>query len=291
MTQRPQNTTSLVAESPRALVATGVTAGYRKGVAALRDIDARFEPGNVTAILGPNGAGKSTLLRVLLGVKRPWAGAVTLGAEQVRSMKPVRRAQRIAFVAQRPRVALAFTVREVVALAHVRQRASGAAVDTAITCMELSDLADTPFAALSVGQRQRVALARSLAQLGVASAMTSSDSSSVAPCALLADEPAASMDPRWALQTFMLMRDLARQGAIVVCAMHDLTLASRFADDAILLDEAGAVALAGACDAVIASDHLERVFQTRFARLHKDGVHAIAPIERESLPHGADCID
>ena len=251
------------------LALEGVEFGYARRAPILRGVDARFEPGRIAAILGPNGAGKSTLLRVALGVAKPWSGRVTLDGAPVRTMRPARRAACMALVPQRPDVAGAFTVRQMLALGrHALPRNDGAC-ERAAEALDLADLLDRPFARLSVGQQQRVALARAMAQLD---ALSGRD---LRGAALLADEPFSAMDPRYAVLAADALRAAASHGCAVVVVLHDATSALRFADDALLLDSDGRVAASGPAREVITPESLGALFDARFESV---GPLAVLPV-------------
>ena len=220
---------------------------------ALSDVTVRADSGCVIAALGPNAAGKSTLLRCIIGALRPSAGGVSLGGRPAHRMKPRAIAQRLAYVPQRSVVSAAFTVRQVVELGRYALSADPRRVDAAIERLDLADVAERPYRALSVGQQQRVTLARVLAQI-------SSDG------VLVLDEPTSAMDLQHAAQTFRLLRELARGGATIIAAMHDLPAAAAIADEAWLLDRGRLVAGGVTCD-VLAVERLRKVFGVGFAWL------------------------
>lgn len=244
------------------LSARGINFAYARATPVLRDVTVDFTSGALVAIVGPNGAGKSTLLRVLAGVAPPQGGTVALpDAPNLHELPPRQRAARIAFVAQRPEVAFAFSVREVVALGLYATRPHTAnATDAALAALDLHPVADAPFATLSAGQQQRVSLARAMAQLGL-------PSSSNPPKVLLADEPVASMDPRNALASMRLLRAAADGGNLVVCVLHDVSLVARWATHALLLTCDGRVAAFGPLHLILTPANLQHLFGVRFTPL------------------------
>lgn len=227
----------------------------RRAPWALRDVACSLCAG-VTAIVGPNASGKSTLLRAMLGALRPARGVVTLDGTPIGRLPTRERARKIAYVAQRPDVSAAFAVREVVALgrfaSNAGARADREATERAMTRLDVASLADRRFHALSVGQQQRVALARAAAQLDAGDA--------AGPRVLLADEPCSGMDPRHELDAMGLLAELAAGGVAVGVVLHDLTLATRFADRAVVLADGGTVAAAGPASDVLEPGTLGRVF-------------------------------
>jgi len=244
------------------LNAQDVTFAYRKATPVLRGVSVAITPGRVTAIVGPNGSGKSTLVRLLLGRLTPSKGRVMLDGRSIGRMSPRARAQRLAFVPQHASLAFRYTVEQVVRFGLIASGRSAhePLIRRALERADVADRAHEPFSQLSAGQQQRVTLARAVAQLmGAPESM---------PRVLLADEPTASMDPRHALACMDLLRDLASDGVGVALVIHDLSLALRVADDALLLDDRGRSASTGPADDVLTPAILRPVFGVRFARVH-----------------------
>jgi iron complex transport system ATP-binding protein len=232
---------------------------YEPGRPVLREVSLALAPGAVTAVVGPNGAGKSTLLRVMAGVRKPTHGTATLGGQEVSAIPPRTRAHRVAYLGQRPEIAFAYTVRHYVALGRYAagRGGDGAVIDALLERVDLAGRADDLFGALSAGQQQRAALARVLAQLEGA----------VAGAALLADEPVAAMDPRHGLATLELFRALAASGIAVAVVLHDINLAARFCDQAIVMDESGRIAAMGPAGNTLVPEVLGPVFGVFFRGL------------------------
>ncbi|MEQ8770770.1 MAG: ABC transporter ATP-binding protein [Phycisphaerales bacterium] len=255
------------------LRATDLSFAYPGSGPVLSGVTASFEPGAITALVGPNGAGKSTLLRLLAGLRSPGSGSVTLsdgsGQRAVGSIPTRERAKRLAYLAQRPEVAFAYALAQVVAFGGFV--GSRDAVRESLETVGLADRADTPFAHLSAGQQQLGALARVLVQLhGVRDDGVGRY--------LLADEPMSAMDPAHVVQTSRIMRDLTRAGVGVVLVVHDLSLARSIADHAVVLDSAGRVGAAGPAGETLTPETLEAVFGVSFAELRgPSGVSALVP--------------
>ena len=241
-----------------ALSAEGVRFGYSHSAAVLRGVSLALEPGSVCAIVGPNAAGKTTLLRVLLGLVRPWSGSVTLDGRPLGSLGARARAARLAYVPQRGSVAFAYSVSEVVGFGAFASggRVESEAVRRVLEAVELGDRAAEPVGLLSAGQQQRVWLARALVQVGVAGAGDTR--------ALLADEPVSAQDPRHALAVMALLRGQAASGLAVAVVLHDLWMALRFCDRAVLLAERGRIVAAGPTRETLTEAALGGVFGVRF---------------------------
>jgi iron complex transport system ATP-binding protein len=212
------------------------------------DVDLGLERGRLTALVGPNGAGKSSLLRVLAGVQRPQSGEV---------VRMTRAALIATSLALPPDVTPAQLSSYVLALrrpwwrlspSRVEREAAVAALDRA----GLLDRADDAAATLSAGEIQRAWIAAALA----------ADAG-----ALLIDEPTTHLDLRYQLEALRMLKTLARSGVAVLAAIHDLTLAARFADTVALL--AGGALEHGRPEDVFEPATLTRAFGVEVAT-HRD---------------------
>jgi len=140
------------------------------GRTVLRDVELEAHPGEVLALLGPNGAGKSTLLKALAGLL-PYQGSVEIAETDVAALSPRRRARRISYVPQRSLLRSALSVEEVVALGrYVHGGSFGGiskgdkeAIEHALATAHADSLRDRIFTQLSVGEQQRVLVARARA--------------------------------------------------------------------------------------------------------------------------------
>ncbi|MDH5580089.1 MAG: ABC transporter ATP-binding protein, partial [Betaproteobacteria bacterium] len=187
-----------------ALEARGIGFRYRGGH-GLVDIDLDVRRGEIVGLLGPNGAGKSTLVKLLSGVLRPSAGSIRIFGDELGSLERRELARRIAVVPQEPPFELPFTALEAVLLGrhpHLSGLAFESDRDLAIARASLervgaATLAERPLTELSSGERQRVAVARSLAQQ--------------TPILLL-DEPTSFLDLRYQVELFDLLRGLTGEG-------------------------------------------------------------------------------
>tara|TARA_R110002096_G_scaffold344921_2_gene537799 strand:- start:31725 stop:32450 length:726 start_codon:yes stop_codon:yes gene_type:complete len=233
----------------------------------LDTVNCSIEQGAITAIVGPNGAGKSTLLRILAGLSKPDTGSVQLNQQPIHQMPPKDRAHHLAYIAQRSSLAFDFDTRLVVSFGRLALRNDPAAVDRAIVRFDLPDLASKPMGTLSVGQQQRVSLARAWAQLD-----------GLTDVYLLADEPTSAMDPKHQLDTMESFQELAQRGVGVAMVAHDLTLASRFADRVILLNSNGTVEAQGPASEALNPENLTRIFETPFVSGDIHGHPVLLPL-------------
>ncbi len=193
-----------------------------------------FKPGQVTAILGPNGAGKSTLMSVLTGQRQPTAGHVQWQGRALAEYSTAELARVRACVAQETQVAFDFSVREVVNLGRYPHRRKPSQQEASIPMLAMQsthvgELADRALNTLSGGEKARAHLARALAQVW--------ESTSPAGVRwLMLDEPTAALDLQHQHRILQLARTWAKeQGIGVVAVLHDLNLALRYSDSALVL--------------------------------------------------------
>ncbi|WP_159882132.1 ABC transporter ATP-binding protein [Paenibacillus puerhi] len=221
-----------------------------EGRELLRDIRMGLASGEVVAVVGPNGAGKSTLLKHLASIIPPDKRQVWIDGRDIRDYKPAELARKQAYVPQGA-AALPLTVLDTVLLGrkpHMQWTVTDrdlAVVSDIIAELKLEALASRQLDELSGGERQRALIARALAQQ---------------PDVLLLDEPTAALDIRHQLEVLELVRGLARRKEVlIVVVLHDLELASRYADRVFLLKD-GAVAAAGTPLEVFTAGHLLDVY-------------------------------
>jgi iron complex transport system ATP-binding protein len=226
---------------------------YRIGShTAVDGVSVDVRPGELLGLVGPNGAGKSTLLRLLAGLLAPQQGTVTQDGAPLASLSIERRARRIGYLAQAGEVHWPLSVERLVALGRLphlspwRQgsAADRAAIARAMDACDVTRFAGRTVATLSGGERARVLLARALA---------------VEPAVLLADEPAAGLDPHHQLRVMDLVRERAQAGMAVVVVLHDLGMALRTCDRVLLMDRGRAVACGPAAD-VLDEEAIARVY-------------------------------
>jgi heme transport system ATP-binding protein len=210
--------------------------------------------GEVVALVGPNGAGKSTLLRVLSGDLAPRLGIVRLRGRALASYGPRDLAKHRAVLSQSIGVTFPFTVAEIVQMGAGDR--SGRQIDdlvgAALAEVDLGDFHDRVITTLSGGEQQRSHFARVLVQLACGEAEHG-------PGLLLLDEPTASLDLRHQLDIARSTKRRADGGTAVVVILHDLNLATLFADRIVVLDR-GRVVADGPADKIITDGMLDQVF-------------------------------
>ncbi|MEM9354684.1 MAG: heme ABC transporter ATP-binding protein [Pseudomonadota bacterium] len=230
-----------------------------RGKSLLVDVDLSVASGEFLAICGPNGAGKSTLLKCLSGELRPTRGHVRLDGQDLAAMAAAKLAQRRAVVPQSTELAFPFKVHEVVGLGlnvpgfAVKTARQDLLVDNALEAVEMQHAAGRLYLTLSGGERQRVHLARAICQLEAAPVSAETK-------VLLLDEPTSSLDLAHQLQVLGHVRRIAAGGVAVAVVMHDLNLASHFADSIALLSR-GQLAVVGSPLAVMNNEMLSEVFE------------------------------
>ncbi|NHN49702.1 ATP-binding cassette domain-containing protein [Halostella sp. JP-L12] len=205
------------------------------GTEVLTDVSASVDRGSFVGLVGPNGAGKTTLLRTISGAISPDSGRVLIDGEDVHRLSSKAASRRVAVVPQETHLAFSFDVETAVAMGRHPYRsrfgratdADRAAVERAMERTGVGRFADRSVEAVSGGERQRVLLARALAQ----------DTP-----VLLLDEPTASLDVNHQVETLELVSDLVADGKTAVAAIHDLNLAARYCDELVMLADGGVLA-------------------------------------------------
>ena len=252
----------------------------------LNGVSLEVRPGQVVSVVGPNGAGKTTLLRCMQGMVRPSAGSVAVGGRDVLRMRPRELARHLAYVPQAGPGTMALTVFDLVLAGrrpHLGWRPSPRdleAVEAILDDFGLTALAARDVDVLSGGQRQKVFLARAFVQ---------------EPRYLLLDEPTSSLDLRHQLEVMeLLRRQAAARGVGALVAIHDLNLARRYADRAVLL-HCGEVVAGGEPAHVMTPEAIRAVYGVEVECVPVNGgsaVFALRPVsegEREEHMEESTC--
>lgn len=212
-------------------------------------------PGEILAILGPNASGKSTLLKLVAGALQPLSGRVLLNGFVTHSLSPKTRAQRIAVVQQDSRLLFPSRAWEFVLQGrHPYGRPMRFETEddviiarNALAQVGAEHLSDRWMDQISGGEKQRVILARALAQQ---------------PLLLLLDEPTLHLDIGAQVDLLDALRRLAAQNRYtVVVVTHELNLAAEYADQVVLLQRGKSLRI-GPPASVYQRELLEQVFQT-----------------------------
>ena len=245
-----------------------LTAGYTADI--LHDVELTLRAGERLAVIGPNGCGKTTLLRVLAGIL-PYVGSLLQtiqsedssrrGKEVERSSLSGREASReTGFLAQLSSSWFSFRVYDTVMLGRYNRQRPGffsspskadrEAVENAMKACGISDIPDERLSCLSGGQLQRVFLARTLAQ---------------DPAVLLLDEPTNHLDLHFQFEFLDLIDQWVSSGnRASIGVFHDLSIALRFADTILLMDE-GRVISCGAPKDIVNSEEINKVYRMNVA--------------------------
>ncbi len=226
------------------------------GLWAVRHLSLTVQPGEFLGVIGPNGSGKSTLLKLLSGFIRPQEGTVSFDGRPIGSYPARALARQIAVVPQQGQFAFPFTVGEMVGMGRAPYQAALApwsaqapedlaVIGQALSQLNLDALADRSVLELSGGERQKVLVARALAQ------QTN---------ILLLDEPTASLDVHHQLAVYRLLRSLnVERQMTVVAVSHDLNLAALFSHRLALLD-GGAIRRIGSPAEVLTQAELDGLY-------------------------------
>ncbi|WP_162524334.1 ABC transporter ATP-binding protein [Halobellus captivus] len=250
----------------------GVSGGYN-GVEVISDVSLDVHSGDIVGLLGPNGVGKSTLLKCAVGLLDPLAGEVAIGDRPVPVFDRDELARTVGYVPQHEPTNFPRTVFQTVLMGrkpHFGTRPSARdrnVVSTLLHRLSLDEFAMRDVNALSGGQRQKVILARALAQ---------------EPRALVLDEPTSDLDIRHEVEVLSLLQREAPNGLAILHAMHDLTLAFRYSDRIVLLGEDG-VRTQGPPEAISAAA-ISEVYGIDVSIHDVDGETLIVPTDSPADP-------
>jgi len=232
---------------------------------AISGINIAIKAGCLYGIIGPNGSGKTTLLDLLSGMIAPAAGTIKFNNRPLGSYRRRALARSLALVPQEFRLGFEFSVFDCVMMGrycHIgRFRQPGPEdlrlVNKALAALDLGQMADRPITSLSGGEKQRVMVARALAQNTTA---------------LLLDEATSNLDVHHTIDILRRCRRLVeKQGRTVVAALHDLNLAAAFCDRIMVL-ERGKIAACGRAGDILTPELIAGVFAVE-AGVDRSGDH------------------
>ncbi len=221
----------------------------------LDGISYNLEKSSFTGLIGPNGSGKSTLLKNITRLLIPQQGEIELEGRKISKYKNRELARRVAVVPQSSEVSFDFTVKEIVLMGrspHLGSFESEKEEDYQIANQVMKvtntlEFADRSFLNLSGGEKQRVIIARALAQ---------------EPELLLLDEPTSHLDINYQLEIFELLKRLNLEDNLsIIVVSHDLNLAAQYCQELILLKDGKIYAL-GTPEQVITRENLKEVYNT-----------------------------
>lgn len=244
-----------------------VTLGMRS---VLNGVTLEVAPGEIVVVAGPNGAGKSTVLKVLAGLIRPVQGTISVDGRALHDHAPRELARAVAYLPQDRTVHWSLPCERVVALGRLPHRSFASAeseadtnaVREAMASMDVAGFAQRPIATLSGGERARVLVARALAQQARY---------------IVTDEPTAGLDPVHSLRLFEEFKRLAAGGHAMVTALHDLSLAARYATRVVLLKDGRCIAN-GRPAQVLSKANLAEAFAVDVIVTELGGIPVVVPV-------------
>ena len=222
-------------------------------VKVLEEVNLSVTGGDFVGILGPNGSGKTTLLKSISRVLKPYKGTILLNEADIYSLKSIDVAKQMAVVPQETSIGFNFSALDIVLMGrnpHMKrfQMESEKDMIVARKVMNLTNiwhLAERPINELSGGEKQRVIIARALAQ---------------EPKILLLDEPLTHLDIMNQLEIMDIVKDLCvKENLVVLAVFHDFNLAARYCNAAIMLKD-NKVFAAGSLTEVLTSENIKSVF-------------------------------
>jgi iron complex transport system ATP-binding protein len=246
--------------------------GYRVGgVRILDDVSATFRRGRFNVVLGPNGAGKSTLLRLATGLAEPTSGDVCYGERPVGSLSPVERARMRAVLSQHVELAFPLPAADVVMMGRyphydrIATTRDHEIVREALELVGMTHKREQPYPTLSGGERQKIQLARVVAQIWPYEQRSAEEHRY-----LFLDEPTSSLDVHYQLHLLNAAVDLLAHDCTVVAILHDLNVAFAYGEHFLLLEN-GRVALEAERAEDIPAELIERVFRVQARRIGEPG--------------------
>jgi iron complex transport system ATP-binding protein len=227
-----------------------------KSVKALENVTAEIESGSFVGLLGPNGSGKTTLLKCLSGLLKPKIGSIYLDGKNLNVFSGNELAKIFSTVFTTAIETPQMEVFDIMATARhpwtgwlgILNSKDITVINEALEKLEIKDFIARQFNELSDGQKQKVLIARALAQ---------------EPKVLLLDEPAAHLDIKHQIEVLGVIKKITREkDLITIGALHDINLAALFCDFIILLNK-GKIVSIGPTESVLTSENIEKVFNIR----------------------------
>jgi iron complex transport system ATP-binding protein len=238
-------------------------------VPILKDICIELAPSEMLGVVGPNGAGKSTLLRCIDRILKPQRGSILLDEREIKKMNMLELAKKLGYIPQSTSQVFPATVFDTVLLGrrpHVGWRSGEKdrkKVLKSLQMLNIEKFAMRDINELSGGQQQKVFIARALTQ---------------EPDVLLFDEPTSNLDIKHQLEVMEIIKSIVREKEIsAIMAIHDLNLASRYADRIIMMND-GEIFSAGDSVSVLTPESIKQVYGVEAEVNHIHGRPYIVPI-------------
>lgn len=230
-----------------------------EGKEIVKGVSLHVDNNRFVTILGPNGCGKSTLLKNVYRVAKPDSGEIFLNGIDIKKYSLKQSAKEMAVVSQFNNLAFDCTVHDVVLLGrgpHLKMmerehQSDLDIVDKAIDAVGLSDKREQSYLSLSGGEKQRVILARAIAQK---------------PSLLILDEPTNHLDIRYQLTVLNIVRDL---GVNVLAVLHDVQMAYHYSDYIYLMKD-GKFVFEGVPSDVITEEHIKEIYDVNCHIINED---------------------
>lgn len=223
----------------------------------IKGIDLEIKKGEFFALLGPNGSGKTTLFKLITGQLPIKSGKVSLGGKEISSLTKLDKAKKLAVLTQEVQVSFDYTVEEIISLGRyphqkgiLKQlsKEDRKVIDEVMEITQISDFRKTQFRLISGGEKQRVLLAKALAQ---------------EPEVLLLDEPTNHLDIKHTFQMLNLLKERQQTTGLTIFAiLHDLNVASLYADCVALLHN-GSFLEVGDVELLRKEDQLMKVYEVK----------------------------
>jgi len=227
---------------------------YYEARKVLDEISFEAGEGEFIGLIGPNGSGKTTLLKIIDGILRPKVGSVYLDCKRISELDPKELARELAMVPQTADLNFDLKVFDVVMMGRypylgrlsLEREVDEEKVRFWMRLTNTLHLAERSIKEVSGGERQRVLIARALAQ---------------EPRVLLLDEPTSNLDVCYQIEIMNLLKELVEKlGLTIICTIHDLNLAARYSDKIILIN-GGRIMGIGRPIEVLTKENLRDVFK------------------------------
>ena len=238
-------------------------------VQVLRDVCIELSESEILGVVGPNGAGKSTLLRCIDRILKPQQGSILLDEREIKEMSRMELARKMGYIPQSSAQVFPATVFDTVLMGrrpHIGWRSNEKDMKKVLETLQMLNIksfAMRDINELSGGQQQKVFIARALTQ---------------EPDVLLLDEPTSNLDIKHQLEVMDIIKNIVRErGIAAIMAIHDLNLASRYADRIIMMN-GGEIFDAGDAAAVLTPENIKHVYDVEVEVPNHGGRPYIVPV-------------